>query len=267
MALVMADHRLSERRTCKLLEVDRSSYRYEPRPDPDGAARQELIALAKQKPRFGYRRLGILLERRGYRLSARKLYRLYREEHLAVRRLKRKKLQRDRQPITELQRANQEWSMDFVTDGLETGRGVRALTVIDSYTRECLAIETDSCLSSRRVTRVLEWIIQQRGKPEGVRSDNGPEFTSRHYLGWCADQSIQTIHIQPGKPMQNGYVESFNGRFRDECLNATSFATMADAKEKIERWRKEYNTERPHSSLGYRTPEEFAARAASSPPT
>lgn len=267
MALVMAEHRLSERRACKLIGVDRSSYRYEPKPDPDSVARQELIALARQKPRLGYRRLGIYLERRGYPLSPRKLYRLYREEHLAVRRLKRKRLQREKRPLVELQRANQEWSLDFVSDGLETGRGLRALTIIDNYTRECLAIETDSCLSSRRVTRVLEWIVQQRGKPEGIRSDNGPEFTSRHYLGWCADRTIQTLHIEPGKPMQNGYIESFNGRFRDECLNATSFATMADAKVKIERWRVEYNTERPHSSLGYKTPKEFAARAASSPPS
>ena len=266
MALVIAEHGLSERRACKLIAVDRSSYRYEPRPDGDGLVRAELIALARRKPRFGYRRLGVLLARRGFPLNPKKLYRLYREEHLAVRRLKRKRLRRDTAPLAELTQANQEWSMDFVIDGLETGRGVRSLTIIDSYTRECLAIETDSCLSSRRVTRTLDWIIAQRGKPRAIRSDNGPEFTSRHYLGWCEDNTIEPLHIQPGRPMQNGYIESFNGRLRDECLNATSFATLADAKRKIEAWRMDYNVERPHSSLGYLTPAECAARAAPSPP-
>jgi putative transposase len=262
----MAEHGLSERHACKLLDVDRSSYRYEPVPSPDGALREELVALAKQKPRYGYRRLGVLLIRRGYEVNHKKLYRLYREEHLAVRRLKRKRLVREAAPLAALQRANQEWSMDFVMDGLVTGRAVRALTLIDSYTRECLAIETDSCLSSRRVTRALEWVIEQRGRPEAIRCDNGPEFTSRHFLAWCEEQQIRPVHIPPGKPMQNGYVESFNGRFRDECLNANAFLTLADAKQKIEMWRTDYNGERPHSSLGYLTPQEFAARAAPSPP-
>ena len=266
MALVIAEHGLSERHACKLLEVDRTSYRYEPRPDQDGAVRAELLALARAKPRYGYRRLGVLLTRRGFPLNHKKLYRLYREEHLAVRRLKRKRLRRDSAPVAELLRANQEWSLDFVADSLETGRGVRVLTVIDSFTRECLAIETDSSLSSRRVTRTLDWIIAQRGRPAAIRSDNGPELTSRHYLGWCEERAIRPLHIQPGRPMQNGYIESFNGRLRDECLNATSFATLADAKRKIEAWRMDYNVERPHSSLGYLTPERFAAQAAASPP-
>jgi putative transposase len=150
--------------------------------------------------------------------------------------------------------------MDFAMDGLATGRTQRALTIVDSYTRECLAIEVDSCLSSRRVTRVLEWIIQQRGQPERLGCDNGPEFTSRHLLGWCEERQIQLLHIQPGKPMQNGRVESFNGRLRDECLNAHWFPSIQQAKQRIENWREEYNRERPHSSLGYLTPLEFAAR-------
>jgi putative transposase len=132
------------------------------------------------------------------------------------------------------------------------------LTVVDSYTRECPAIEVDTSLCSRRVTRVLDWVIDQRGKPETIRCDNGPEFTSRHFVAWCEEKGIALLHIQPGKPMQNGHVESFNGRFRDECLNHNWFTTLADAREKIERWRMEYNGERPHSSLAYRTPEEFA---------
>jgi putative transposase len=261
VAFVVQEFQMSERQACKLLEVDRSSYRYEPRPREDGQLRQEMVSLAKQKPRYGYRRLGVLLARRGWKMNHKKLYRLYREEHLAVRRLKRKRLVRPALPVVELKQANQEWAMDFVMDGLATGRAVRALTVVDEYTRECLAIEVDSCLSSRRVTRVLEWVIQQRGKPEALRCDNGPEFTSRHFLAWCEEQQIRLIHIQPGRPMQNGRVESFNGRLRDECLNANWFATMNEAKQKIETWRGEYNQERPHSSLGYRTPQEFAAAA------
>lgn len=259
--MVVEKFPMSERQACKLLEVDRGSYRYEPRPRDDGRLREEMVALAKQKPRYGYRRLGVLLARRGWKMNHKKLYRLYREEHLAVRRLKRKRLVRPAAPVAQLTRANQEWAMDFVMDGLATGRAVRALTVVDEYTRECLAIEVDSCLSSRRVTRVLEWAIQQRGKPEALRCDNGPEFTSRHFLAWCQEQQIRLIHIQPGRPMQNGRVESFNGRLRDECLNANWFPTMNEAKRKIEAWREEYNRERPHSSLGYRTPEEFARAA------
>ena len=152
--------------------------------------------------------------------------------------------------------------MDFVMDGLATGRTLWVLPIVDSHTRECLLMEVDSCLSSRRVTRALEWIIEQRGRPASLRCDNGPEFTSRHFLAWCEDRRIELIHIQPGKPTQNGRVESFNGRLRDECLNANSFQTIAEAKQRIENWREEYNRERPHSSLGYLTPIEYAARGA-----
>jgi len=252
----------SERAACKLLGVDRSSYRYEPQADHNGKLRQDLIEIAKQKPRYGYRRLHVLLERRGWTVNPKRLYRLYREENLAVRRLRRKRLIRPAAPIAQYQRANQEWSMDFVMDGLSTGRALRVLTIVDSHTRECLAMEVDSCLSSRRVTRALEWIIQQRGAPERLRCDNGPEFTSRHFLGWCEERKIQLLHIQPGRPMQNGRVESFNGRLRDECLNANWFQSVRQAQQRIENWREEYNRERPHSSLGYLTPAEFAARGA-----
>jgi putative transposase len=265
VALLMAEHSLSERHACKLLNVDRTSYRYEPQPDRDAVLRQKLVELAKQKPRYGYRRLLALLGRRGWVVNHKRLERLYREEHLAVRRLKRKRLSRPAAPMTDVQRADQEWSMDFVMDGLATGRAIRALTVVDSYTRECLAIEVDSCLSSRRVTRTLDWIISQRHPPDALRCDNGPEFTSRHFLAWCEERKIQLIHIQPGRPMQNGRVESFNGRFRDECLNANWFPTLMEAQHKVERWRSEYNLERPHSSLGYLTPVEFADRAPSPP--
>jgi putative transposase len=158
--------------------------------------------------------------------------------------------------------ANQEWAVDFVSDGLASGRGVRMLTVVDSFTRECPTIEVNTSLSGPHVTRVLDRVIEERGKPRTIRCDNGPEFTSRHFVEWCEEQGITLLHIQPGRPMQNGYVESFNGRLRDECLNANLFLTLKDAKWKLEIWREEYNTERPHSSLGYRTPAEFARGSA-----
>ncbi len=255
---MMGEFHYTERQACKLMAMDRTSYRYQPRPDHNAELRIALVALARQKPRYGYRRLHALLERGGCKASAQRVWRIYCQEHLAVRRLKRKRLVRPAPEGALLTRANQEWAIDFVADGLATGRGLRMLTVVDSFTRECPAIEVDTGLSSRRVTRVLDWILSQRGKPEVIRCDNGPEFTSRHFLVWCEEQGIQLLHIQPGKPMQNGHVESFNGRFRDECLNHNWFTTLADAKEKIERWRTEYNGERPHSSLAYRTPEEYA---------
>ena len=257
VAFAGAQFGLSERRACKLLELDRSSYRYEPRPDRNGELRQELVNLARQKPRYGYRRLHALMERRGFRASAQRVYRLYRAEGLMVRRLRRKRLARV--PVaSHLVRPNQEWALDFVSDSLATGRGIRVLAIVDSFTRENLSLETDTSLSSRRVTRSLEAVVERRGNPETIRCDNGPELTSRHFLSWCEERKIQLIHIQPGKPMQNGHVESFNGRLRDECLNANWFRTVMDARAKISAWRDEYNGERPHSSLGYRTPNEFA---------
>ena len=258
MALVMSEHQYSEREACKLLSIDRTAYRYQPRPDHNAELREKLVALARQKPRYGYRRLAALLERDGLKASPQRVYRVYSAERLAVRRLKRKRLVRPAMEGALLTRVNQELAIDFVADGIATGRGLRMLTVVDSFTRECPAIKVDTSLCSRRVTRVLDRVIEERGKPETIRCDNGPEFTSRHFLVWCEEKGITVAHIQPGKPMQNGHVESFNGRFRDECLNHNWFRTLADARDKIERWRIEYNEERPHSSLGYRTPEEFA---------
>lgn len=250
--------RVSERRACKLFAMDRSTYRYEPRPDHNAELRQEMVALARQKPRYGYRRLHVLLEKKSQKCSAMRLFRLYQKEGLAVRRLRKKRLSRSAVSQSLHVRPNQEWALDFVADTLETGRGIRVLTIVDAFTRECLGLNVDTSLSSRRVTRTLDQIIEERGMPASIRCDNGPELTSRHILGWSADRKINLIHIQPGKPMQNGHVESFNGRFRDECLNATCFHNLADARTKIANWRQEYNGERPHSSLGYRTPNEFA---------
>ena len=257
MAFVQAEHGLSERRACKLLAMERSSYRYEPRPDRNVELRGELVKLARQKPRYGYRRLHALLSRRGQEVNVKRVYRLYVEEKLMVRRKKRKRLVRERAVEPRLLRANQEWAMDFITDGLATGRMVRILSVVDAYTRECLALEADTSLGSGRVTRVLERLIGERGRPENVRSDNGPEFTSRRMLGWAEDWKIGLVHIQPGRPMQNGHVESFHGRLRDECLNASWFRTLSDVRSTLTLWRDDYNCERPHSSLDYRTPQEF----------
>jgi putative transposase len=263
VAFAIEQFAVTERRACKLVGLDRSSYRYEPRSDHNAQLREELVTLAWQKPRYGYRRLHALLSKRGFEASAQRVYRLYRTAGLMVRRLKRKRLTRV-SVTSDLMRSNQEWALDFVSDALATGRGIRALTVVDAFTRENLSLEVDTSLSSRRVTRALEVVIERRGVPESIRCDNGPEFTSRHFLSWCEERKIQLIHIQPGRPMQNGHIESFNGRLRDECLNANWFHNLADARRKIGAWRDEYNSERPHSSLGYRTPNEFADHLKSS---
>jgi putative transposase len=248
---------VSERRACKLLGVDRASYRYEPKPDRNAKLREELVQLARQKPRYGYRRLHAVLERRGEAVNVKRVYRLYAEQGLAVRRRRRKRLVRERVAESRLIRANQEWAMDFIVDGLANGRMVRILSVVDAFTRECLALEADTSLGSGHVTRALDRLIEERGLPENVRSDNGPEFTSRRMLGWAEERKIILVHIQPGRPMQNGHVESFHGRLRDECLNVSWFRTLNDVRRTLDNYREEYNCERPHSSLAYRTPAEF----------
>ena len=236
----------------------RSSCRYQRQPDRDEGLREQLTKLAHERPRFGYRRLGVLLEREGEHVNHKRVFRVYRECGLSVKRNRRKKLLRTgiSQPV--LTGPNQEWSLDFVHDAIATGRGVRVLSVVDNFTRECLALETDTSFASQRVTRILEGVIGSRGAPKALRMDNGPELTSRHFLTWCMERKIAMNHIEPGKPMQNGHVESFNGRFREECLNANWFRNLFDARTKIAGWQADYNTARPHSSLGYRTPSEFA---------
>lgn len=262
VTFVKGEYRFSERQACKLLDLDRTSYRYEARPDRNAGLLEALLDLARQKPRYGYRRLWALLVKQGWRVNLKRVYRLYCEAKLAVRRLKRKRLIRGVPLHSHLTGANQEWAIDFVSDALASGRGLRMLTVVDSFTRECPGIEVNTGLSGHHVTRVLERLIGERGKPNVIRCDNGPEFTSLHFVEWCESKGIVLLHIQPGRPMQNGHVESFNGRLRDECLNANLFLNMNDAKQRIERWREEYNQQRPHSSLGYRTPEEFARESA-----
>lgn len=269
MGYLRASFGPSERRACELMEIAVSSYRYRSQRQDDGGLREKLVALAGEKPRFGYRRLHVLLRQSGERVNHKRVWRVYREAGLCVKRKKRKRLVRTGPAANVLSRANQEWALDFVHDVLGTGQRVRVLSVLDAFTRECLALQVDMSFASRRVTRVLERLIAERGRPENLRCDSGPELTSRHFLAWCVERKIQLVHIEPGRPMQNGRVESFQGKFRDECLNVSWFRNLWEAREKVESWRQDYNQVRPHSSLGYQTPEAFAAGAASpaSPPT
>jgi putative transposase len=254
---------LSQRRACGLMELDRGTCRYQPRRSEDGPLRVRLRELAESRRRFGYRRLQVLLEREGWQVNHKRVYRLYVEEKLSLRRKRGRKRSTVRQPLPAAVAANQVWSVDFMSDGLSSGRRFRTLNIVDDYTRECLAIEVDTSLGGVRVVRVLEDLKQRRGLPRQIRSDNGPEFVSRAVDQWAYEQRLQWHTIQPGRPMENGYVESFNGRFRDECLNENWFSSLADAREKIEQWRQDYNEARPHSSLQYRTPMEFAKHSAS----
>ena len=253
----------SQQRACGLLQMAVSSFRYQSRRN-DEPLRARLVELAREKPRFGYRRLHILLDRSGERVNHKRVYRVYREAGLTVKRKMRKRLLRLGSPRPVLTGANQEWALDFAHDGMASGRALRVLSVVDACTRECLALEVDTSFASRRVTRALEAILAQREKPLAIRCDNGPELTSRHFLAWCIERQIELVHIQPGKPQQNGHVESFHARLRDECLNVSWFENLWDARRKIAAWRKEYNEERPHSSLGYQTPAEYARQRAAS---
>ena len=237
-----------------------SSYGYTPRQLDDGL-RERLVALAREKPRFGYRRLHVLLERHGEAVNHKRVHRIYREAGLALRRKKRKHCVRVSTPLGVYTAANQEWALDFVHDVLASGRSIRVLNVIDAYTRESLAMEVDTSFAGLRVTRVLNEIIAERGQPQSIRCDNGPELTSRHFLAWALDQKIDLVHIQPGKPTQNAYVESFNSRLREECLRINWFQNLFEARRIIAAWRRDYNEQRPHSSLNYLTPAEFARRA------
>ncbi len=253
---------LSQRRACGLMELYRATCRYRRRRVEDRRLRVRLRELAEERRRFGYRRLQVLLMREGWQLNHKRVYRLYVEEKLSLRRKHGRKRSGVRQPLPEPTAANQVWSVDFMTDALSSGRRFRTLNIVDDYTRECLAIEVDTSLGGLRVVRVLEELKQRRGLPRQIRSDNGPEFVSRAVDQWAFEQGLRWHTIQPGRPMENGYVESFNGRFRDECLNENWFTDLADARETIAHWRQDYNQVRPHSALGYLSPEEFARSLA-----
>jgi putative transposase len=248
----------SQRKACELANIARSSFRYRANTDKDNTLREKLTQLAHEKPRFGYRRLAVLLRREGQVVNHKRVFRVYRAAGLSVKRKKRKRLVRIGQPTFAPIWPNQQWAIDFVHDRLANGRTIRVLSVVDTFTRECLALEVDTCLPSRRVIRALDHVIALRGKPERIRMDNGSELTSRHFLAWGMEQRIELVHIQPGKPIQNAHVESFNGRLRDECLNPQWFRNLWHARRQIAAWRYEFNHHRPHSSLDYRTPNEFA---------
>jgi len=262
MAAGWVRHRfaVSERRACALVGVGRATVRYRPRERPDDAPlRRRLLALAGERPRFGYRRLHALLRREGVIVNHKRIERLYREGGLAVRRRGRKRVARaDRGRPLPPSRPNEQWALDFLSDALASGRRVRVLAVIDTYTREALAIEVDTSLPGERVARVLERIAAERGMPEQIVLDNGPELTGRALDQWADRRGVILRFIDPGKPIQNAFCESFNGRFRDECLNEHWFLGLADARRIIEAWRADYNHYRPHSSLGYRPPAAYA---------
>ena len=251
---------LSERRACRIISADRTSMRYRTRRPADAALRARLRALAQERRRFGYRRLFILLRREGEASGQNRIYRLYREEGLSVRRrTARRRAVGTRAPILIETRANARWSLDFVHDQFANGRRFRVLNVVDDVTRECLAAIPDTSISGARVARELTAVVAARGKPGMIVSDNGTEFTSTAILSWAAEYRIDWHYIQPGKPMQNGFVESFNGRMRDELLNESLFFGLDHARAELALWITDYNTERPHSALGYTTPAAFAS--------
>jgi putative transposase len=253
---------LSERRACAIIGVSRRVVRYRSRRPDDAPIRERLRQLAGERRRFGFRRLGLLLEREGVVMNRKKLLRLYREEKLAVRRRGgRKRALGTRRPIAVPIGANQRWSLDFVSDAFTDGRRFRILTVVDDHTRECLALIADTSLSGVRVARELDLVMFRRGRPETVVSDNGTELTSMAILRWSQDRRIDWHYIAPGKPTQNAFVESFNGRLRDECLNETLFTSLAHARAVLAAWKDDYNHVRPHSALGGATPAEMAAKS------
>jgi putative transposase len=250
---------MSERRACTIIAADRTMIRYRSRRPPDSELRARLRALANERRRFGYRRLFILLRREGEPSGINRIYRLYREEGLTVRKRRaRRRAVGTRTPILVEARVNARWSLDFVHDQLAPGRRFRILNIVDDVTRECLAAIPDTSISGRRVARELTAVITRRGKPQMIVSDHGTEFTSNAILSWAGEQRVEWHYIAPGKPMQNGYIESFNGRMRDELLNETLFFDLDQARQMIGAWVTDYNTARPHSSLGYRTPAAYA---------
>lgn len=258
---LMEIHQVSQRRACDVLRVDRSSMRYQSRRGDDVDLRDAIKRVSRERRRFGYRRIHVMVAREGFQVNHKKLRRIYAEEKLQVRRRGgRKRALGTRRPMVLPDGPNQRWSLDFVSDAFTDGRRFRILTVVDDYTRENVALIADTSLSGQRVTRELNKAIAERGAPKTIVSDNGTEFTSMAILKWVQDTGIDWHYIAPGKPQQNGFIESFNGKLRDECLNETLFSSLAEACATLEEWREDYNWRRPHSALGNLTPMEFAQR-------
>lgn len=255
--------KVSEVRSCKTLKIHRSSYRYKPKKDGQAFLRMRIREIAATRVRYGYRRIHILLKREGWEINHKRVYRLYREEGLNLRqKSKRKKLSCPR--VIEKVNAsqlNQCWAMDFVSDQLFNGKRFRALTVLDVFSRECLAIYVDKSIKGEMVADVLEKLKASRGLPAKIKVDNGPEFISRALDAWAYFNKVQLEYSRPGRPIDNAHIESFNGSFRDECLNVNWFMSLEDAQEKIENWKKDYNEFSPHSALTYRTPAAYAQLA------
>ena len=254
VAQLVASHKMSERRACRVIGCCRMSMRYRTVRQDDPALRERLNVLAKERRRFGYRRLHVFLRREGHEVNHKRLFRIYREEGLHVRRRGgRKRAIGTRAPVAPPLLPNQRWSLDFVSDQMTDGRRFRILTVVDDCTRECLALIADTSLSGARVARELSVLFETRGKPVTIVSDNGTEFTSNAILSFAQERQIDWHYIAPGKPTQNAFIESFNGRLRDEFLNETLFPSLAWARAALAAWRQDYNNERPHSRLGWRT--------------
>lgn len=255
-------YKVSERRVCRVISLPRTTKRYESRPDPINVeVSKRLLEIAEKKPRYGSPRLHIMLRREGLKINHKRTERLYRRLGLSLRRKQRKKRFRSetRGLLPPPTHRNQYWAMDFVSDQLTNGLRFRSLTLVDVLTKECPEIEAARSLPGQRVVQVLDRLAFIHGKPEVIILDNGPEMISKVLDQWAYDNGVKLHFIEPGKPTQNGFIESFNGKFRDECLNAHWFSDLADARKKISRWRHEYNNERPHSSLGNLTPNEFVA--------
>jgi putative transposase len=252
---------LSQRQALRLVGMSASTLRYQPRDDGNGRLRERLTELAGQHRRHGYRMLHSRLRIDGWAINVKRTYRVYREEGLMVRKRRRKKLPvPERQPLVRPMQPNEVWSMDFVFDELANGRRVKTLTVVDDCSKEAVQIAVDTSIPALYVTRLLDQVKVERGLPKVIRTDNGPEFAGRTMQNWAARNGVELRFIQPGKPVQNAYIESFNSRFRDECLSQHWFASLSHMRSVIDNWREDYNERRPHSTLGYVPPAAFAAR-------
>lgn len=252
-------YRASERRACGLIRLSRSSYRYRSVKVDDPVLRRRLRELAESRRRFGYRRLWVLLRREGWKVNLKKVYRIYTAEGLSVRtKTRRKRPSHIRLVLPPAEAPNERWSMDFVTDRLENGRFFRVLTVVDHVSRECPLLEAGVSMTGQSVARALERLSFRHPLPRVIQVDNGSEFFSKAMDSWAYRRGVQLEFIRPGKPVDNAYIESFNGRLRDECLNDELFFSIDDARRKLEAWRIDYNTHRPHSALGDKSPSQYA---------
>jgi transposase InsO family protein len=259
----LASHGLSERHALRVVGMSASAYRYQPTPDCNQALRDKIVALAHRHRRYGAGMIYLKLRQAGQRVNHKRVERLYAEAGLQVRRRRRKKVPvADRQPLGRPLSANQVWSMDFVFDRTAEGRVIKCLTVVDDATHEAVAIVPERAIGGHALTRILDRLALERGLPQAIRTDNGKEFCGRVMLTWAHARSVRLFLIEPGKPNQNAYIESFNGRLRDECLNEHWFVSLAHARAVIEAWRREYNEERPKKSLGGLTPSAYAKKLA-----